>query len=126
MTRTCGSTVAIHEPGGCRWLNMSDAIDTTGSWKTRMMRKTCKEVDVSADNEATDGYRATTGVLEVGVGMVLGPHGLHVRSDVQHDKTRGSEIWKASELCDGAHFSTFLFERKLRPEQTLANSLANE
>ncbi|GMF52616.1 unnamed protein product [Phytophthora fragariaefolia] len=98
MTNMYGSMMDTHRHDGRRWTNMSDAIKTTGSWKTRELRKTCKEASTTANDatanyetangEAGDVQRATAGKVEVGVGVVREPNGPLVRQDVLHDGGR--------------------------------------
>ncbi|KAE9036521.1 hypothetical protein PR002_g7046 [Phytophthora rubi] len=57
-TDICGSTMDARDLGGRQWPSTNGCIETTGSWKTRGLRKACKVVGVSPVNETARTARS--------------------------------------------------------------------
>ncbi|KAE9338657.1 hypothetical protein PR003_g11392 [Phytophthora rubi] len=90
VTDTCGSTMNARGLGGRQWSSTNGRIETTGSWKTRGLRKACKEVGASPVNETAVTAETTDGGVAVHGRVGRESSGPRDRQDRQHDEIQTS------------------------------------
>ncbi|KAJ8552553.1 hypothetical protein ON010_g9993 [Phytophthora cinnamomi] len=114
VTAGYGSTMDVHGRDGRQWRSTNGSTETTGSWKTRVLRKSCKEARVSAESEMADVARISAYDVEAGVSVVYESgrprsqqdllHGIYGTSGIsglsEPRETSSFEIWTASEQAD--------------------------
>ncbi|KAE9056052.1 hypothetical protein PF010_g31908 [Phytophthora fragariae] len=86
VTDICGSTMDARDLGGRQWPSTNGCIEITGSWKTRGLRKACKEVGVSPVNEMAVTAETTDGGVAVHGRVGRKSSGPRDRQDRQHDE----------------------------------------
>ncbi|KAE8881724.1 hypothetical protein PF005_g1732 [Phytophthora fragariae] len=76
--------------GGRQWPSTNGCIETTGSWKTRGLRKACKEVGASPVNETAVTAKTTDGGVAVHGRVGRESSRPRNRQDRQHGKIQTS------------------------------------
>ncbi|KAE9004888.1 hypothetical protein PF011_g12270 [Phytophthora fragariae] len=89
-TDICGSTMNARDLGGRQWPSTNGCIETTGSWKTRGLRKACKEVGASPVNETAVTAKTTDGGVAVHGRVGRESSRPRNRQDRQHGKIQTS------------------------------------